>query len=83
MRGEDWAADGRVGLSDVERDQLVLWSRGYGVSARVALRARIVLACAEPGAFGSRVAEDLGVTPATVATWRGRFVKARLGALLH
>lgn len=68
-------------LSDIERDQLLLWSRGHEVSARVALRARIVLACAEPGAFGSRVAADLGVTPDTVVTWRRRFVEARLGGL--
>jgi transposase len=68
-------------LSDAERDQLVLWSRGHGVSQRVALRARIVLACAEPGAFGSQVAADLGVTPDTVVKWRREFLKARLGGL--
>ena len=35
-------------LADDERDQLVRWSGGS--SPRLAVRARIVLACAEPGA---------------------------------
>ena len=46
-------------LSDDERDQLVWWSRG---SSRVAVRAAIVLACAEPAVVYERVAAELGVT---------------------
>jgi transposase len=68
-------------LSDVERNELVRWSRGYGVSDRVAQRARIVLACAEPGAFGSRVAADLGVAQETVVKWRRSFLRAGLAGL--
>ena len=68
-------------LSDVERDELARWSRGYGVSDRVALRARIVLACAEPGAFGSQVAVELGVAAETVVKWRRSFLTARLAGL--
>jgi Homeodomain-like domain len=39
-----------------------------------ALRCRIVLACAEPGAFNSHVAAELGVSVPTVMKWRGRFI---------
>ncbi|WP_425296694.1 helix-turn-helix domain-containing protein [Nocardia abscessus] len=37
-----------------------------------ALRCRIVLACAEPGAANAHVAAAAGVTPMTVAKWRRR-----------
>ena len=51
-------------LTGDERDRLVGWSRGG--SSRLAVRARIVLALAEPAAVQARVAADLGVTAATV-----------------
>ena len=66
-------------LSDDERDRLVWWSRG---SSRAAVRAAIVLACAEPGVVYERVAADLGVTTMTVAKWRKRFVEDRLDGLV-
>src|SRR5215470_6320620 len=66
-------------LTDDERDQLARWSRGP--SARMAVRARIVLACAEPAAVYQRVADDLGVTTMTVSKWRSRFAGARLEGL--
>src|ERR1035441_10146200 len=66
-------------LADDERDQLVRWSGGS--SPRLAMRARIVLACAEPGAVYQRVAADLGVTEMTVGKWRQRFAGARLDGL--
>ena len=65
-------------LSDDERDQLVWWSRG---SSRVAVRAAIVLACAEPAVVYERVAAELGVTRMTVAKWRKRFAGERLDGL--
>src|SRR5450432_707700 len=40
-------------LAEDERDQLVRWSRG--ASPRLAVRAQIVLACAEPGVVYERV----------------------------
>ena len=46
------------------------------------MRARIVLACAKPGATNSRVAEDLGVSRPTVATWRRRFAERGPDGLL-
>jgi transposase len=68
-----------IKLTDVERARLV------GVSAepsRVAVRARIVLACAEPGASNAQVARDLGMSVATVRRWRAAFARGGLDALL-
>jgi Homeodomain-like domain len=62
---------GEFELTDQERDRLVGLSRGE--SARRVVRARIVLALAEPGAVPARVAADLGVTVATVDKWRRAF----------
>ena len=45
------------------------------------MRARIVLACAEPGAVNVHVAEALGVSRPTVADWRRRFAEAGLAGL--
>ena len=67
-------------LTADERGQLVRWSHGAG-SARLAVRAKIVLACAEPGVVYERVAADLGVTTMTVGAWRKRFARARLDGL--
>lgn len=66
-------------LTDDERDQLVRWSKGE--SSRLAVRARIVLACAEPGVVYAQVAAELGVTTMTVAKWRRRFGQSRLAGL--
>ncbi|PKW13369.1 IS630 family transposase [Saccharopolyspora spinosa] len=66
-------------LSDDERDQLHRWSRG---SSRLAVRARIVLRCAESGVVYEQVAADLGVTAMTVGKWRKRFAEARLDGLV-
>jgi transposase len=71
-------SDGEFVLSDDERDQLVRWSRGL---SRLAVRARIVLACAEPGVVHEQVAADLGVSRVTVHTWRRRFSEAGLDGL--
>jgi transposase len=46
----------------------------------LALRARIVLACAE-GKTNKAVAEEVRVWPQTVTKWRGRFVGERLEGL--
>jgi transposase len=67
-------------LTDAERDQLRLWARRGKTSQVLALRAKIVLACAE-GKDSKRVAAGLGTTEHTVARWRGRFVRQRLGGL--
>src|SRR5918993_728612 len=67
-------------LTDAERAQLLRWS--HGESARLAVRAKIVLACAEPGVVYERVAAELGVTTMTVGAWRKRFTRARCDGLV-
>jgi len=69
-------------LTGAEREQLVRWSRRRKSSQALALRSRIVLACAAPGATNTQVAADLGVSPNTVNKWRRRFVDKRLDGLV-
>jgi transposase len=73
-------ADAEFVLSDGEREQLLRWSGGG--SARLAVRAKIVLACAEPGVVYERVATELGVTTMTVGSWRKRFARDRCAGLV-
>jgi len=69
-------------LSDGERDQLQRWSRRSKSAQALALRARIILACAAPGVTNKQVAAELRVREHTVAKWRGRFVDEGLDGLL-
>lgn len=68
-------------LSEAERVELRRLLRRRGVGQALAQRIRVVLACAEPGASNLGVAEALGVSRQTVATWRGRFAEHRLEGL--
>ena len=67
-------------LTDEERAILARWARRARSAQALALRARIVLACAE-GRDNKSVAAGLGVHPATVGKWRSRFIGARLDGL--
>ena len=68
-------------LTEDEREQLVRWARRRKSSQALALRCRIVLACAD-GKDNKTVATQLGCAAATVGKWRGRFVEDRLDGLL-
>ena len=67
-------------LSDAEREQLTRWARRAKSSQALALRSRIVLACAE-GTPSLGVAARLGVHEDTVGKWRRRFLARRLDGL--
>src|SRR5918996_3909990 len=67
-------------LTDEERETLTRWSRRAKSSQALALRCRIVLACAT-GATNKQVAAELGVSLPTVGKWRSRFVARPLGGL--
>jgi transposase-like protein len=69
----------RLVLADDDRAELARWSRGS--SPMLAERARIVLACAEPGPGVAWVAAQLGSTRMTVRKWRRRFAEAGLAGL--
>jgi transposase len=68
-------------LSEAERRTLQNWAKRRKTAQGLALRARIVLACAE-GGTNKQVAVDLGVSVTAVNRWRARFVASRLDGLL-
>lgn len=70
-----------VRLTDEQRETLVRWSRRAKSAQALALRCRIVLACAE-GKSNKAVAAEVGVWPQTVGKWRRRFVDAGLDGLV-
>ena len=67
-------------LSDDERRVLEGWARRRKTAQALALRSRIVLACAEQSSV-SAVAGELGLSRTTVGKWRSRFLAARLEGL--
>jgi transposase len=70
-----------LALGDGERDQLRRWARRARSTPALALRSKIILACAE-GSSNLDVAARLRVREQTVAKWRGRFVAHRLDGLV-
>jgi transposase/transcriptional regulator with XRE-family HTH domain len=68
-------------LTGAERAELQRWARRAKTAQYLAMRARIVLACAE-GTPSTQVAADLGISMTAVTRWRSRFVAARLDGLL-
>ena len=70
----------QITLTDDERQTLERWARRRRSSQALALRCRIVLACAA-GVSNVEVGEQLGVHAVTVAKWRRRFAARRLEGL--
>src|SRR5712692_2629737 len=67
-------------LSEDERRRLENWVKRRSTAQGLALRARIVLACAQGGS-NLAVAARLGVNRKTVSRWRARFLRGRLDGL--
>ena len=81
---EDSAPVGRrkaeLVLEEAERAQLIRWARRARTAQYLAMRAKIVLRCAE-GGTNRQAADDLGVDETTVERWRARFIARRLEGL--
>ena len=72
-----------VVLSEAEREQLEAWARRPSTAQALALRSRIVLACAgDPEASNTELGQRLSIDRGTVRKWRNRFAADRLGGLL-
>jgi transposase len=69
-----------VVLTDAEREALERWERKPKSAQALALRCRIVLACAEGGNNGE-VASHLRLSVETVRKWRNRFLEHGLDGL--
>ena len=68
-------------LSAEERATLQRWAQRHSTAQALALRSKIVLACAEGGLHGE-IAARLGYHPTTVGKWRTRFAELRLDGLV-
>src|SRR5215203_2075614 len=68
-------------VTSEERDQLLRWARRASSAQSLALRSKIVLACAD-GGDNTAVAERLRCSRMTVGKWRARFLEHRLDGLL-
>ena len=64
----------------LERETLERWVRRPKTAQALALRARMILGCAE-GRSNTTVGTDLGVSDETVGKWRSRFLERRLDGL--
>lgn len=71
-----------VVLSEQERETLQSWARRPKTSQALALRARIILACADAHRPDTVIAEELGTFRGTIGKWRRRFETHRLQGLL-
>jgi transposase len=70
----------KLELTDEERKQLESYARRRTTAQALALRARIVLRCAEEGG-NTEIAAEMKLGRGTVARWRTRFAELRLQGL--
>ena len=68
-------------LSEADRAVLLGWSRRRKTTQALALRARIVLACADSAATNTAIAEAMGLSLMTVSKWRRRFAQHGVAGL--
>ena len=68
-------------ITDEERSELRGWARRPKTAQAIAMRARIILLCAEEQS-NQDVADDLGVNRVTVGKWRKRFLESGLDGLV-
>jgi transposase len=71
----------RLTLSPEQRDELERWIRRRTTAQALALRARVILACAD-GGDNTEVAGRLGMNRGTVGRWRSRFIQLGVDGLL-
>jgi transposase len=71
-----------VVLSEHERETLEGWTRRAKTSQALALRARIILACAGNHRPDTAIGREMGIRRSTVGKWRSRFQDQRLDGLL-
>src|ERR1039458_3795939 len=71
-----------ITLSAEERATLGRWARRHSSSQMLALRSKIVLACAAGEATHAEIAGELGCNAVTVGKWRHRFAVDRLDGLV-
>ena len=68
-------------LSAEQRVELERLARRRNTAQALALRARIILACAE-GGHNTQVAQRFGIFRQTVGRWRRRFIESGVDGLL-
>ena len=76
-----WRAAVRIELTEAERSELQARARRRKIARADAMRAEIVLLAAD-GMSNLAIAQRLGITRVTVATWRKRFAAKRLDGLV-
>ena len=81
MRGKRGRPKAELVLTEEEIHTLERWALRPTCAQALALRCRVVLACARGGA-NKNIARKLKVTPHTVGKWRARFIAKRLDGLL-
>ena len=68
-------------VTAAQRAALEKGARAATSTQAYALRCKIILGCAEPGAFNSHVAAELAVSNPTVTKWRTRFIERGMPGL--
>jgi transposase len=71
-----------ITLTGTERRQLESWARRHSSAQALAMRCKIILACADPELSRQQIADRAGCSVVTVTKWRNRFAEQRLDGLI-